>query len=282
MGSIIDPATPTTISNVQFVEVNRLAYYRLGLPALPADALGTHSGQWNALLRIGRGDNRALDFVATSPQPAIPYDIVVHCYSNLIFKAFVTQDSFEPGANVAVYATLAEYEVPVDHRAIVWADITRPDGSLFSIGLSEAEAGRFEGRFLANLTGLYVIRVRCIGTTFRGTRFQREQTLSASVFPGGDNPPQTGGGSTVAFWCEVVHCLLNEKVLGPKLIEQLRALGIDLAALLRCIAETCRRLKGGATKPCGCSGASPTVYDPNLVRHLAEIIAAEVQKANTN
>jgi hypothetical protein len=277
-GSILDPATPMTVSNVQFVEVNQLAYYRLGLPALPADAAGTHSGQWNALLRIrwkGRGDDRALSYAVANPQLSIPYDVVVHCYSNLVFTAYAKQSSFEPGASVTVYASLKEYEVAVDHRAKVWVDITRPDASVFSIGLSETEPGRFDADFLTTLSGLYTMRVRCIGNTFRGTPFQREQTLSAAVYPGGDRPPQTGGNNSVQFWCDVLHCLLSEKVLAGKLVEKLRVLGIDLNALVRCIGESCRKLSG-VGNPRECRDAA--IYDQSLVRRLAELIATEVRK----
>ena len=72
-------------------------------------------------------------------------------------------------------ATLMEYGVPVDHRAGVWADITRPDGSQFTLTLPETDPGRFERGFVASLTGLYSMRVRAIGSTFRGTPFEREQ-----------------------------------------------------------------------------------------------------------
>ena len=31
----------------------------------------------------------------------VPYDVVVHCYSNLIFKARATQSGFDPGSKSA-------------------------------------------------------------------------------------------------------------------------------------------------------------------------------------
>jgi len=287
-GSLITPSTPASVSNVQFVETGKLVYYRLGLPALPVDATGTHSGTWNALLTIkwkGRGDLRSpnLDFSQSvgTPQLSIPYDVVVHCYSNLVFKAYASQSSFEPGAVVSLRATLNEYDVPVDNRATVWADITRPDGSMFSAAMPEVEPGRYETSFATTLSGLYTMRVRAIGTTFRATPFQREQTLTAAVFPGGDRPPQTGGTNSVQFWCEVLHCLLNEKVLGAKLLATLRERGVDLKPLLLCIEKHCREIRGVASERPGVTGDFANQIDPRTVQRLAEAITAELGGAKS-
>jgi IgA Peptidase M64 len=242
-GERLTTASAGVLTNLQYVQVSRMGYYRLSLPAIPAHAGGSHAGLWHAVLTIGKGRpsyNRD-SFVVSSQLPGgtLPYDIVVHCYSNLLFKAYTLQSGFEPGATVDVYATLLEYDVPVDHRATVWADIIRPDGSVFALGMPETEPGRFAGRFATTLSGLYPIRARAMGSTFRGTPFQREQTLSAAVYPGGNHPPKTGGQPP---WCDLLHCLIENKVIDPQLIERLREAGVNIEGLIRCLAAGCTPL----------------------------------------
>ncbi|HEX5327107.1 MAG TPA: hypothetical protein VFW75_10605, partial [Acetobacteraceae bacterium] len=243
-GQLFTPGSGATLPNMQYVQVGGMGYYRLSLPADPANSGGTHPGVWHAILRLSRnvpGYRYGDSFVIASQIKGgtLPYDVVVHCYSNLVFRAYAWQNSFEPGARVDLTATLLEYDVPVDHRAAVWADITRPDGSSFILGLPETEPGRFESGFTTSLSGLYTMRVRALGSTFRGTPFEREQTLSAAVYPGGDRPSQPGDGGH-DFWCEVLECLLCGKVIDPKLLERLQALGFDLKALIACLQRHCR------------------------------------------
>ncbi|HVJ50824.1 MAG TPA: M64 family metallopeptidase [Aliidongia sp.] len=242
-GEIFTTASPMTLTNMHYVQAGRMAYYRLSLPADPARAAGSHAGQWNVLLKLGKPrlevDNRQ-DFVAgaVAVGGGIPYDVVVHCYSNLDFQARAVQSGFEPGATVTVLASLSEYQVPVDHRARCWADVTRPDGSGFVLAMDEAEAGRFAGAFPTSLPGLYTIRVRALGTTFQGVSFQREQTLSAAVYAGANNPPQTGDGGA-DHWCAILRCAIAGGLISGKLLEQLRAAGLNIEVLLKCIEANC-------------------------------------------
>src|SRR6266566_3628521 len=52
-GTMITPASAGAEPNIEFVQVDHMGYYRIGLRAIPADAPGTHQGLWNAVLRIG-------------------------------------------------------------------------------------------------------------------------------------------------------------------------------------------------------------------------------------
>jgi IgA Peptidase M64/von Willebrand factor type A domain len=249
-GTRITPATSGGPSNASYIPTAELAYYRLSLPALPADAAGTHSGKWNAVLTIAsrRGEisREFLSAAAAFKTGSLPYDLVVHCYSNLLFTAHAQQTSFEPGATVFLTASLREYDVPVEKRANAWVQVTRPDASTFTLKLPESEPGRFEGSFVASLTGLYTMRVRTVGATFRGVAFEREQTLTAAAYPGGDRVTPEGGG--VQFWCEALECLLSDRALAKKL----RELGLDLRTFTRCLAKHCaaaRPPQEGRTTP---------------------------------
>lgn len=241
-GERLSPASAATLTNMRYVQAGRMAYYRLSLPAIPAHSGGSHAGLWHALLKIGQRTPGVLtrqDFVAgaVATGGALPYDVVVHCYSNLAFKARAMQSGFEPGATVSVEASLREYDVPVDHRARCWAEVTRPDGSAFVLAMDETEPGRFAGQFVAASPSLYTMRVRALGSTFQGVPFQREQTLSAAVYPGASRPPKdTGGGDP---WCDLLRCILGGQVIDRKLAEQLRGTGINLDALLKCVEVHC-------------------------------------------
>jgi len=241
-GTLLTPSAAGGASNVQYVQAANLAYYRLSLPGIPSDAAGTHPGTWYATVRIGRGpamDGRDVYVgAAAGAGRTLPYDIVVHCYSNLVFRAYARQSGFEPGATVWLTGTLQEYDVPVEKRANVWADVTRPDGSVFTLQLMESEPGRYENAFVAALAGLYTMRVRTIGATFRGTAFVREQTLTAAVYPGGARLTDPGRDDAQVL-CEILRCALSEGVITGKLRERLREEGLDLEMLLRCLARPC-------------------------------------------
>jgi hypothetical protein len=103
-------------------------------------------------------------------------------------KARVDQSSYEPGATVTLRANLTEYGVPVEGRAVVDVEVTRPDGSLVVYALTEEPESNFERAFIANMTGIYNCRFMASGTTMRGKPFTREQTLTAAVWNGGDDP----------------------------------------------------------------------------------------------
>lgn len=244
-GERLSPASAGTLTNMRYVQAGRMAYYRLSLPAIPAHSGGSHAGLWHALLKIGQrmpGVLARQDFVAGAVSAAggLPYDVVVHCYSNLAFKARSMQSGFEPGATVSVEASLREYDVPVDHRARCWAEVTRPDGSAFVLAMDEGEPGRFAGQFVAASPSLYTMRVRALGSTFQGVPFQREQTLSAAVYPGASRPPKGGGDDGGGDrWCDLLRCILDGQVIDRRLAGRLRDAGIDLDALLKCVEAHC-------------------------------------------
>ena len=102
-------------------------------------------------------------------------------------------------ANISLRSLLTEYGLPIENRAIVNVEVTRPDFSKFIVQLSESEPGIFEKNFVANISGTYHCRFLANGATIRGNEFTREQTLNAAVFKGGDIPTReptdpTGSG----------------------------------------------------------------------------------------
>lgn len=244
--------TPVSGGNVQYVVAGHLSYYRLSLPAVPAQASGTHGGTWHALLSLGGRYGALTHESVASAQARLPYDVVVHTYSSLQFRAFAQQSGYSPSSVVSMQVTLREYDQPVERRATCWADVTRPDASMFTAVMTEDEPGRFEGSFVAQQPGLYTMRIRSTGTSFFGQPFTREQTLSAYIVQGraGDpdgHPSYPGNDSGSRFWCELLTCATRNGLLSGKLLEELRRRGLDLTTLIKCLEHTCMAAGHGTT-----------------------------------
>ena len=277
IGMIIDPATTQAEPGMAYVLSDGVTYYRLVLPVELSPSRFEQPGTWHALLRLGkprdpRGDggdqpgesgDRLLEharFMAARPNfesaalaavgqsvHGLPYSLVVHSYSNLSLRASLHQASLEPGAEVALHATLAEAGVPARAGANVWAEVTRPDATSASVGLHEADPGQFSGAFTTSVAGVYRIRVRAAGVSTAGYPFQREQLLTAAVWRGGDSGTDPGGGPV--GWlhefdqrlCGLLRCILGEGgAITAEAERRLREEGVDIAALRKCLEVYCR------------------------------------------
>lgn len=247
-GSIIEP---TTIgANIKFVTQAKVNYYRISLPALPVDSNGTHAGTWYVLLKFGKRGDKTHEF-ATAQYSTLAYSLIVHSYTALQFKANLLQDSHNPGSVLYLSASLKEYDVPLDHLATVWADVVCPDGSKESLSFDETQPGYFKANYNKTWqTGVYTFRVRAKGTTLEETAFTREQTLTGGIFYGGN---LSGGNSDIEViidWlrdkdkkiCQLLECLLSEKVLSPDFVEALKRKGFNLHGLKECLNGYCSYL----------------------------------------
>ena len=239
-GRRINLANMATFGTVERVTRGTTAFYRFALPAIPSDSEGSHAGTWHAVLSIadpGRGSRWSpLQQKATDGGRHVhTYDLLVHAYSSLVFTARAVQTHYEPGAPVEVIATLKEYDVPVEGRAKVWAEIVRPDGSPWMLPLAEEPGGRFTATWTAGQPGVYRARVRARGETINGRPFAREQTLTAVAVAGGDRPDTKAPADALG---DLLCCLLHSGALKPEAIKQWLP-GIDPEAVLRCIRRIC-------------------------------------------
>ena len=179
-----------------------MTFCRFGLP-LPVGA-GAHGGTWQVRLRADEDALReeiARLRAAVEEDPARGteldrlmahgprYSVSVSSWSNLRFGARVTQSSMEPGATLRIDAVLTEYGLPVEGRAEVMAEVTRPDGVLMRVPLDEEMPGAFASELTAAMAGVWRARIRARGHTHGQARFTREQQLSAAVVMGGNEPP---------------------------------------------------------------------------------------------
>jgi len=192
-GDLIDAANAAGLG-VSYSSINKTRHYRFTLPV--AFASGNHTGTWQAILKVDANDFKkfaaGLDNNPRRRQSFLThgarYSVLVNTYSNLKMRATLTQNSFEPGATLTLRTILTEYDIPVDHRAVVHADVTRPDHTQFRLPLNEVQAGIFDASFAANLPGIYDCRIFASGATLRGKPFTRELTLDSAVYRGGDDP----------------------------------------------------------------------------------------------
>jgi hypothetical protein len=180
------------------------------LPAL-INGIGQQEGTWHAILsgreRVPGKDNNTVASAALQQSVhGVRYNLMVHSYSNLRMRALLTQTSFEPGASLNLRAVLTEYGLPVERRALVRAELVRPDLSTAIVVLNEVEPGIFEASIPANSIGVYQFRVRAAGATLRGQPFTREQGLTGAVWQSGDNPPPTSTKDPQGNPTDVTNC----------------------------------------------------------------------------
>jgi hypothetical protein len=244
-GKIINPSMAGP--NIKYVSGEKVLFYRLTLPALTADAAGSHAGKWKAILSLKSKDElqkllRNKGFVAalrnSTVGESLPYSLVAHAYSNLHFDARLQQESLKPGAAVTFTALLKEYDVPFTADAAVWVEITNPNLSTFSLKLEQAMAGIYSGTFNTSSAGVYSCRVRAEGYSNSKNKFTREKTLTAGVYYGNYStiPPSNCDAA-----CELLQCLVSDKVLSERAAEKAREVGIDLKALRECLNIHCRK-----------------------------------------
>jgi hypothetical protein len=184
----------------------------------------------------------------------VPYSLTARTWSDINMAATLSQDSHEPGATMTVRAVLTEYDVPVERRATVRADLRRPDDTHITVPLEEIEPGVFEKKTVASMAGTYAFRVLAAGNSFRGVPFTREQTVTGSVWRGGDTKPVDPDKRPHPgheWWCLVLSWLLGSKGLRRRLEGE----GLDLEAIEKELEKRCRdrgKERGeGAERPGG-------------------------------
>lgn len=191
---------------------------------------------------------------AATHQQSVPYSLLVHAYSNISLNAFLKQTSFEPGAQIEVYATLAQSGIPLEHAADAWVEVTRTNGSTTTVSMNEVQGGEFAGKIDTVEPGVYRLRVLVRGKTSRGEPFTRERTLTAPVWrgdlivnpldePGGDT--QDTGDHRSECLCKLLRCLLQrDGTISVELERRLRELGISLDQARRCLESFCNCGRG--------------------------------------
>ncbi|MEV6279824.1 LodA/GoxA family CTQ-dependent oxidase [Nocardia sp. NPDC051832] len=193
--------------------------------------------------QAGRGSRAVVD-------RGVPYSVIVHAYSAVSLRAEVHQTGWEPGASVRLQATVTQSGLALPAETVsVWAEVTGPDHTTATVPFAR-DGDRYTAEFAAAGTGLHRIRVRARGWTRAGVPFTRETTRTAGVWRGGDHDAETaagGGGRLIEVlreqeqrWCALLRCLLGPGgTITPELERKLRALGLNLAHLRKCLEGHC-------------------------------------------
>jgi hypothetical protein len=249
-GTVIDPSNLPANASLGVNLDDQ--FYRVMLPADPANPSGTHAGRWTAVLEINpKGLPRATSLsrldrsyerqVAEIRQAGgLPYSVLVTAYSGLTMDAELVQTDFTPGTSLRLIARLAEGGVPIDGTAArVWVEVSDPVAQIITVPLVEVD-GAFVGDFTTSSSGLYTCRFRAAGVTRQRQRFEREQTRSAVVgrlsVPGDDGTGGTGGAGGGLDVCELVECLADQHGV-RQLLERH---DIDAKRLVECVHGSCR------------------------------------------
>jgi Mg-chelatase subunit ChlD len=219
-GALLSEANLAALG-AQLTRGTNMTFCRAGLP-LPV-GVGAHGGTWHAVLSLDEArfkreltklERAVRDRKVRSVElerlraHGVRYSVTVSSWSNLRMDARLTQTSFKPGATLRLDAVLTEYGQPVEGRARVEAEVRRPDGVMFTLPLAEELPGAFGGQIVGGLAGVWRVRIRARGRTYRGIPFTREQLLSAAFIVGGDQPtrPPSGEGPLDCL----IRCLADE------------------------------------------------------------------------
>ena len=250
-GKIIDVGNAATFG-LTFDTTNNVKTARFNLPVVD-QAKNVRPGTWYVVLEIDKDFYWKLvsgNFERTHERGTIAalqgkgaqYCVSVHSFSNLRMTCAVSQNGFIPGSSLALRASLREYDLPVEHRARVNAELEYPDHTRRVIVLGETGPGVFDALVNANQAGIYKFRVVAEGGTYRGVPFTREQLLTAAVFHELVSPPLgVPGDGGKEQWCRLLMCLLSEKNVSRTVQEQLKHQGIDLDGIRECVKQFCRK-----------------------------------------
>lgn len=176
-GYKIDPETAREHDDANFRESDGMSFFRLSLPFKTSEGKATSFGEWKAVI----------SHAAKKGAKPIHYNFNVHAHSQLSFRANGYQEPHNP-FNLKLEASVMQYvNLPVENASVT-AEVTTSDGQIDRFVMQNQKPGKFAFEYQNAKPGVHHIRLMARGTTFRGTPFQREQTLSFPVVLGGEKP----------------------------------------------------------------------------------------------
>jgi hypothetical protein len=185
-GEVLSRAELTTRAGAAFVEGSRVNVCRVELPLEASGGVRHQGGEWSLLIAASQDGYqgwpaRLAGEPKLDPQARpIRYAAVVTTRSSIKMQLSVQQPQLTPGSPVLIEATLSELGGPL-RGAKIKAEISHPDGTSSRVELDEAEPGRYLGRYEPVRPGDYQLRVRALGHSIKGYRFQRELSATAPV-----------------------------------------------------------------------------------------------------
>ena len=237
-GDLVTPATAAGAGS-SFNSAGVRSYYRHTLPLALADS---GPGTWHAVLELDEklfdrycGHEEGQHGSAACSRGGARYSLSALAWSNLRLRATALSPASPRGATLTVTAALDEYGVPVDHRAAVTIALTDPAAGTATIAMTETQPGRFEAATVLGTEGVYLVRVMASGLTVSGVPFTREQTLTAAVFVGGDQPLPTTPPKQPSPLCRIIESLTETE----SVIRFLDQHGLNAAEIRKAIGRCC-------------------------------------------
>jgi hypothetical protein len=249
-GSLIDQGNGPAFG-ATFDATNNIKTSRFDLP-LAFQSSKLHAGTWHAILEVdkdlywrflsgGLESTHNQGAAADLKSKGAKFCLSVHSFSNLRMNATMSQNAYVPGARLSLRTSLTEYNLPVEKRANVSAELEYPDHSQGVVPFIETQPGIFEASLVAQQAGIYRFRVMAEGGSYRGVPFTREQLLTAGVFHEIKQPPsQPSSNGGKDDLCRLLTCVLSERALSREFEERLKAQGISLEAIRYCVKAFCR------------------------------------------
>jgi hypothetical protein len=240
-GNVIDETNSTTFG-VTFKTNNNTKTSSFNLP-LAFEAQAVQAGTWNAILEIDRDlYDRTLSILSDNDPNAegilrgkgARYCLSMHSFSNLRMNASVTQNAYAPGSTLTLRALLNEYNLPIERRSKVRAELEYPDHTHDILHLGEIKAGVFETTMVANIPGIYRFNVVAKGVTYNGMPFTREQIFTAAIFRNSDIQPPVMGTEIPDQddrLCRLVECLLKDESIRKFFMER----GLNFDSMIKCL-----------------------------------------------
>jgi murein tripeptide amidase MpaA len=187
-GEILSPAALPM--GIRFISTSGVAYFRFNLPVVTTGGRPAWAGKWVLHLECDKVSFRKyLSGLQNNPKlyeytkgHGLRWSAIIEARSSLKFNASLHQKEILPGSSIHLAASLAEYGLPVENRAVVSAEMLTPDGALQTIELKETSPGHFASEVIAKEYGIYKFRMMAAGKTIRGNKFTREKTLTGSVY----------------------------------------------------------------------------------------------------
>jgi hypothetical protein len=194
-GTIVRPGDAgAAFPNFLFVGGDGHVYFRVQFPAFPARARA-HIGRWRVWLASRKG-RRALKHAGGAAAAApFYYAVMAKARSDLRLYGRVVQPAYQPGSPMTIVLEPTLYGQPVRLDAPVEVRITRPDGVIRLVSLSEFSYGQYRTTFDdTSLLGPYPIAAAVHATTPLGHRVTRYRHMTGLIFRPGRGGQDPGGG----------------------------------------------------------------------------------------
>jgi hypothetical protein len=187
----------------------------LRVPLPLGSSPGTHAGNWIANISMDEagfrkylnssGRENDLSTRQRLMTHGLPFILNVHAVSDLEMKVTAVQFSHAPGSNVEVTASLTESGIPLERRASVSMEVTKPDSAQETVVLNEVEPGVHRATLPMSQVGLYSLLTKGRGQNFSGKPFTREELRTAATWI--DQTGPTGPGNVGGYDRKVVELI---------------------------------------------------------------------------